>query len=308
MVGHRGEGEQQIEGAYMNSAEEKLELAERELEHTKKALAAHLAVETKASADPAAYSAWQERRASLESEIQRSANLVSLASEEATAEKIRQAIAARDERNRANELLAKRLQQEGVPAVKVLLGLLHDLAVAAQEDARVNQRSFPDAARVASADALARSIPMQPREDLAEEIVELWVDARTGEVVGNQRDVVQRTSLIGVIGPWNRRCAKRKFRAIDYLEEVPVQRAPSIFTALKLPNLDGPGFAYDGDLVSHTGKALQLLSELGTGQRPSRDRQTLRQLIPVEPWVRPPEADELTANGRRGGEKAEGEG
>jgi hypothetical protein len=155
---------------------------------------------------------------------------------------------------------------------------------------------------------MARSIPMLPREDLAEEIIELWVDARSGEVVSNQRDVVQRTSSIGVIGPWNRRCAKRQFRAIDYLEEVPVQRAASIFAALRLPNLDRPGFVYDGDNVSHAGKALQVLSEFGTGQRPTPDRQTLRQLIPVEPWVRPPEADELTANGRRKGEKVESEG
>jgi hypothetical protein len=289
----------------MISAEKQLQLAEQGLEQAKQTLSVHLALEIKASADPAAYSAWQERRASLESDIQRNANVVSMASEQVAAEKLRQALEARDERNRANEALANRLQKEGGPAVKILLALLHDLAVAAQEDAVVNRRLPTDVPRVTSADAMARSIPMLPREDLAEEIIELWVDARSGEVVGNQRDVVQRTSSIGVIGLWNRRCAKRRFRAIDYLEEVvPVQRAPSLFTALRVPNLDGPGFAFDGDRVTHAAQALQVLSEFGTAQRPTRDRQTLRQLIPVEPWVRPPEADELTPNGRRGGEKS----
>jgi hypothetical protein len=93
----------------MISAEKQLQLAEQGLEQAKQTLSVHLALEIKASADPAAYSAWQERRASLESDIQRNANVVSMASEQVAAEKLCQALETRDERNRANEALANRL-------------------------------------------------------------------------------------------------------------------------------------------------------------------------------------------------------
>jgi hypothetical protein len=224
--------------------------------------------------------------------------------EEANAEAVR----LRDERNQANEELAKRLQEDLKPAIETFLRALHDLATAAQEDAKVNARLPAGVQRVTSADVIGRAIPMQPREEIAEEIVELWVNAQSGQIVGDQGAVVRMSADVGTVGPWRTRCARRKYRMIDYLEETPVQRAPSFLSALRIPACDGPGFAWPGgDEFVHPAKVLQFLAQRDKASAVAQ-RQTLKQFVPFEPWAPPPEVEhELKPVGRRKGTQSKPE-
>jgi hypothetical protein len=115
------------------------------------------------------------------------------------------AIAKRvDAQRKTKEALARRIREEGGPAIDVLLKLAHDIAATEIADAKLNSQIQDDADRIVGADWLARYRPPAPRETVSESAVELWVFASSGSPVGAQDKVIDRSDGTGYLSPGRR--------------------------------------------------------------------------------------------------------
>jgi hypothetical protein len=236
----------------VSATADRLKQAEQDLENANRELSSIQANEAIVSGNSAKYAAWRQERDRAAAELVRLEKLIGLLRDETMREDREELAELVAHRNRANAILADRIRTEGTAAVELLIGLVRDLAESALEDAKLNRRLPDDMTGVGGADALARSIPMRPHEIIAEEIVEQWVFSETGVQVGDQTAVTRISTTAGTIGPSSARCARRKFRVVDYHDAVPMQRLTSPFlSSLRLPNCDRPGLAYDGDIISH---------------------------------------------------------
>jgi len=183
--------------------------------------------------------------------------------------------------------LAGRLREVGGPAIDKLLELVRDLATAATVDAALNAKLPDDAEKIASAEMIARSRAPAQRENLSEKLVSLWLYASNGSVIGNQDDVVPTgdgaTGFIRGSQHHKTHAVRRKFKSISYLEAESRQPLVPFFAALRLPSPDGPGLVWDPRDGLSAAAALEMLK-----QRPAiAERETLTELVPVEPFVPP---------------------
>jgi hypothetical protein len=245
-----------------------------------------------ASTDTAAtFNAWRVERDAAISEIERLTKLVARL-EAAADEDGRQAEAAAfanrvDAQRQANEALARRIRDEAGPAIEKLLELARDVAAAALVDAALNAKLPDDVEKIASADAIARYHAPAPREVIAEKEVALWVFGSNGSILGNQDDVIPSDDgSTGFVQASHHktRVIRRKFRSINYREAEARQPLVPFFAALRLPSPDGPGLVWDPREGLSAVAALETLK-----QRPAvAERETLTELVPVEPFVPSP--------------------
>jgi hypothetical protein len=262
--------------------------AKRELDKQQKRLVELDAVEAEAAAaGRAAFAKWREERDDVYVEVQLMTKVVSLeevhAEEEARIELEELLV----DRNAKNMVLANRFKVEGTKLVTGLLGLLRELAEASEEDMPASLRLRPIGAHVVSADVLARAIPAKPRVDVRETAAELWADAHTGKRIEHQQAVRETEDGFGVTGFHDILCVKRKFRIIDYLDEVGPGRVEAFVTSLRLPNCDRPGFAWNGDTLSHPASALATLDQ----PKSESTRESKTDYVAVDPhWVTPTNA------------------
>jgi hypothetical protein len=239
----------------------------------------------------AAFNAWRAERDAAMGEIDRLTKLATRL--EATADEDgRQAEAAAlvtrvDAQRQANEALARRIREEGGPAIEKLLELVRDMATAAMVDAALNAKLPDDAEKITSADMIARSRAPAQRENLSEKLVSLWVFASNGSAVGNQDDVVPTgDGSTGFIrGSQHKTHAiRRKFKSITYREAETRQPLVPFFAALRLPSPDAPALAWDPREGISAAAALEALK-----RRPVvAERETMTELVPVEPFIRQP--------------------
>jgi hypothetical protein len=193
------------------------------------------------------------------------------------------AIAKRvDAQRKSNEALARRIREEGGPAIDMLLKLAHDIAAAEMADTRLNAQIPDDADRIVGADRLARYRPPAPRETVSESEVELWVFASNGNLVGAQDEVIDRCDGTGYLTgspEYRTQCVKRRFRSIDYLEAEPRQYYEPFYSELQLPGIDGPAWSPR----KGTSPAAILEALVRRGQR--SERQVLTELVPMDAWT-----------------------
>jgi hypothetical protein len=253
------------------------------------ALDAILARELESTDTTASFNAWRAERDAAIAEIERLSKLIERLESSANDETLREQQTALQKRvdaqRKSNDMLARRIREEGGPAIEKLLELARDVATAAVVDAEINAKLSGDAEKIASADAIARYHAPAPREVIAEKPVALWVFASNGSVVGGQGDVVP-TGGDGSTGflqasLHKTQVIRRKFRSITYREAEARQPLVPFFAALRLPSLDGPGLIWDPRDGFSAAAALEALK-----QRPkAAEREILTELVPAEPFV-----------------------
>jgi hypothetical protein len=280
--------------AKVPEAERRIEAARERLAAAEAAVTAIAAREETAINDPATYDKWQREHFAAAAEVTRIGKLVASFEEQATRESKEKGAAAFRERvdaqNRANQLLARRLCDEGAKAAAVLRDLMHDVARAATADAAINASLGP-ADQIPSAELIARGQPFRARENVSEKRLEMWVFSSTGVACPNQSDVRVEADGTGSLpsgaqGSFRIRCVKRKFRKIQYREEKQPTRIEPRVMAARIPRFDGPGLLWDGPRISHPSRALEIFDQLSQVSTTMED-DILTELVPVGDW--PPE-------------------
>jgi hypothetical protein len=269
--------------------ERRLDAAREQLRSAEATVAAIAAREEAAISDQADYDKWRTAHSAAVAEVGRIRKLVAAIEDQVMRESKQKAAAALQDRveaqNRANQLLARRLREEGGRASAVLLDLMHDVAKAAAQDAAINSRLGP-AEQIPGAELIARGQPFRPRENVGEKLLEMWVFASTGVAVPHQSDVRVDGDGIGSLpsgagGRFRIKCVKRKFRKIQYREEQQPARIEPIVTAARIPRFDGPGVIWDGPKIAHPSRAFEIFDQLS---KVSPKDDLLTELVPVGSW------------------------
>ena len=271
-----------------------LDAVRRELADAQAKLNAILARELASTDTAAAFNAWRAERDAAIAEVERLSKLIERLDSAANVDAIREQQAALQKRvdvqRKSNDVLARRIREEGRPAIEKLLELVRDVAAAAIVDAELNAKLPDDAERIQSADMLARYRPPAPREDISEKEIELWVFASNGNLVGAQDDVIGLSDGSGyLLGSQHRtHCVRRKYRSIEYREAEARQPFNSLYEALRLPNVDGPGTAWRPRERMSPSAALEVLKRRSSN---GTKRQIFTELTPVEAWGSTPVFD-----------------
>jgi hypothetical protein len=152
-------------------------------------------------------------------------------------------------------------------------------------DATLNS-ARPDAEKIASADMIARYRASAQRENISEKEVALWVFASNGSVIGNQGNAIPTgdgsTGFIRSSSQHRSRVVRRKFKSITYLDAEARQPLVPFFAALRLPSPVGPGLVWD----PRDGLSAEAAIEMLNRRTAIAERETLTELVPVEPFVR----------------------
>jgi hypothetical protein len=291
-------------GIFRKSDNEKRLVAARgDLDAAIAKLAAIDAGKAAALSDNAAFRKWQSDRSEAAIEVDRLTALVASLQGDAEAARIsdereatrRRLAAARKD---AGDL-AQRIQIDGQRIAAELLQLARDAAQQALEAKALNADLPEGETPIAAADILARDAGAAPRKDLRSREVALWVVAGTGAIVGNQGAVVSKDGVTGQLDdPFSSmrpRCVKRRFREIEYQPHMLSDWPGDFHTLVRLPRLDGPGFLFDGALL--TTEAVAAINVDATVKPAKRQPRPVQiELIPVDPvWppagIAPGEAD-----------------
>jgi hypothetical protein len=193
------------------------------------------------------------------------------------------------DRKAANEKLAQRIKSEIKKANSILMALIQDVALAAQEDAKINADLPDDLEPLMPADLLARGRPGLERQELNRTRVWLWINTRGGSLIGDQDAVVDRGDGRGRVGegPYSVNCARALFEQVSYHPAEPAERPTPFWQQLRLPRPDGPGLEFDGSRCNFAADALAELARRAQATE-SRER-------PIEIEFRPVPA--LAADG-----------
>ena len=132
-------------------------------------------------------------------------------------------------------------------------------------------------------------VPAQ-RENISEKVVSFWCFAANGNIIGNQGDVTPTgdgdRGFIRGSAQYKAQAVRRKFKSISYIEAAPREPLTPFFSALRLPSPDGPGLVWNPRSDLSAAAVVDML------QRRSdvAERETLTELVPVEPFVSQPDS------------------
>ena len=118
----------------------------------------------------------------------------------------------------SNAKLAVRIKTDVAKANAILLSLARDVAEAAARNSRINAE-LPDSMEpLVPADLLARGRPGLGRKELKKTRVMLWVNARTGGLVGDQNYIHDHGNGRGRIGEGSGTviCQRAPFEQVEY--------------------------------------------------------------------------------------------
>jgi hypothetical protein len=155
--------------------------------------------------------------------------------------------ARRAELEQESAALARRIVEEGTAAAEVLMRLAEQARANAESIERFNRELGDEDAPLFSADHLARHRAPEPRQDIAEDVVDLWVFESSGELVGDPDSVIEREYAKGIIlSPMrNIPVERRRFRQVSYLEAGAFEWIKPLGEVLRLPNFNAPGMMFD---------------------------------------------------------------
>lgn len=219
-----------------------------------------------------AFASWRRERDEANAEVGRCRKRVEqlevAAAEDAERERLAALLKRRDDQQKTEEVLGRRILEVGGPAIETLLGLARDTASAAIASAAINAQLPEGEDKIIGGDMLARHRAAAPREVLSEKKIQLWTFVSTGSIVGNQGDVVELGDGSGQILTRhnNIACVRRDFWQIEYREAEPRQLFQPFFAALRLPAADGPGFAYSPREGVTAAAALRMLEQRASGE------------------------------------------
>ncbi|MEY9885268.1 hypothetical protein [Bradyrhizobium sp. USDA 329] len=241
----------------------------------------------------ASFATWKIDYSTKQAERERLTALISaIEQEDAAARASAEAAALRQryaDRRKANDKLAARIRADLGKANTIMTALIRDVAEAAEADAAVNAALPDDLEPLVPADVLARTRAGLARKDLATERVWLWTLADTGMLIGDQDSVTDCGEGRGRIGTgaYTKLCRLALFEQTEYHPAAPAERPQSLWQ-MRLPQPDGPGFAYDGARCNYPAAVLAELARDVIASEP-RER-------PVEIELNPlPMADEVAA-------------
>ncbi|MET4043965.1 hypothetical protein [Bradyrhizobium sp. RT6a] len=279
----------------MSEADKHTAALRADLDAARARLAAIDAGKTAAQTDSAAFAKWSTDRSAAALEVDRRSGLIEV--HETEAERARRAeadAAARHEIAVARKVaadLADRIRTDGARITTELLQLTRDCARQSLA-AKVLNEALPEGETpIPAADILARDFGAEPRKDLRSREKDLWVAATTGEVIGDQDAVVSEDGVRGQVhvfgGSMRWKCLKRRFREVEFHPSSSVDWPGHLFSLIRLPCLDGPGFLFDGSrMILETVADLDVAAAIAT--RRKQPRPTQIELIPIDPW--PPAA------------------
>ncbi|QHP69560.1 hypothetical protein EI171_21075 [Bradyrhizobium sp. LCT2] len=285
-------------------ADKRIAAVRTDLQAARDQLAAIDAEEAEALADSIRFAAWSTKRAAAASEVDRLERLATVTENTAAeATKAEAAAAARREiataRKTANDLAA-RIRTDGQRIAAELLQLAKEAAQQALDAKRLNE-ALPDGeAPIPAADVIARDFGAEPRKDIRSRTVELWVAETTGAIIGDQDAVASNDGVHGSVhvfgGTMRWKCVKRRFRETEFHPSALADWPGDLFSLIRLPRLDGPGFAFDGSRMTPEAVA-DLDIAAATTPRRKQPRPTQVELIPVDAtW---PPADGVAAEANR---------
>ena len=157
------------------------------------------------------------------------------------------------------------------------------------EDSKINAELPDDHDQLTPADITARGRPGLERQELKTTRTWMWVNARTGGLIGDQDSVRDCGNGLGRIGEgsYTVNCQRSRFVQTEYFPAEPAQRPKSLWQ-MRLPSPDGPGFAFDGTRLTYPS---QVIDELSKAKHTNEPRER-----PVEIELRPvPAAEEVAA-------------
>jgi hypothetical protein len=222
-----------------------------------------------------AYAAWRAERAAVEIE-RLSALAAALEGPAAREYEINAADALRKRhagKLKANAALADRIRLDIARINEIAIPLLAAVVASDAEDRQLNGQLPDDIEPVLGADHLARGRLALPRKEIAHEIIWLWVKRDSHFLFGEQDAVESRDGCSGLmkVGMSTFPCVKVPFEKVTYHPAEPVARVQPILH-MKLPQTDGPGFAFDGsrfvDLRALTAELDRVARPKATAERP----------------------------------------
>jgi ElaB/YqjD/DUF883 family membrane-anchored ribosome-binding protein len=263
-----------------------LDQARKDLAEVEAELSALLSTKSDASKTPAAFAKFRSNHEALAAERERLTTVIDnlepiVAAEEASDTK-EQLLRRYAEQKTSNAKLASRIQTDIRKANAILLSLIRDAAAAAAEDSEINAALPDDLEPLASADFIARSRPGLQRQELKTERVWLWVNERNGCLIGDQDSVVDSGNGFGRIGQGSYTviCRRALFTQTEYYPAVPAERPHAALWQLRLPQPDGPAFAFDGTRCNFPDAVLGELARAARITEP-RERSIEIELKPV---------------------------
>jgi hypothetical protein len=288
ILGSRGASINKGKMNHMSSTSAQLDQARNDLAAIEVELNALHAAKAEASKTPSAFSKWRAAYDAATAERERLVTVVESLEPAAAAE---ESASARDDllkryeaKATANAKLASRIKSDVAKANAILLALARDVAQSAAEDAEINAGLPDDIEPLTPADFAARGRPGLDRKELKKTRVMLWVNARTGGLIGDQDSVRDRGDGLGQIGegPYTVNCQRSPFVQTEYHPTEPAQR-PEALWQMRLPSPDGPGWAFDGTRCNYPEAVLAELERGAARAEEPRERQTEIELRPVPP-------------------------
>ncbi|WP_035714981.1 hypothetical protein, partial [Bradyrhizobium genomosp. I (2014)] len=226
----------------MTKTEKLLEQARIDLDATSRDLLALELAKAEASKTSAAFAKWRSSVDEKTSERERLEICVSTLEIEVEQQKKDAAradlVSRRVTLEKQTAALARRITDEGAKAAAALVQLAEESKSNAMDVERLN-RELSDDEQLVNADILARHRAPQPRENLDESVVDLWVYERTNELVSDPDSVVERSYERGYIpgtevGRNPIPVVRRRFRQIRYIEGGERSYVEPLATVLRL--------------------------------------------------------------------------
>lgn len=278
-----------------SEADKRITAVRADLRAARDQLAGIDAEEALALEDSAAFAAWSQKRAAAASEVDRLERLTTVAENAATEVSRSEADAAAHReiaaaRKEADDL-ANRVRTDGARIMGELLSLSKECAKQSLAAKALNERLPEGETPVPLADIAARDFGTAPREEVAKRTVELWVAETTGVIVGDQDAVTSEDGVHGQVhvfgGTMRWKCVRRRFHETEFRPAVALDWPGALFSLIRLPRLDGPGYAFDGSHMTIEAVAdLDVAAVLAPRKRQPRPTQV--ELIPIDPTWPPP--------------------
>lgn len=243
------------------------------------------------------FAAWSTKKAAAAAEVDRLSQLCDVteaaAADAGKAEADEARRRERDAAHKAAEVLAGRIRTEGAAAMTTFLTLAKDCAAQSLIAERLNADLRDGETPVLVAEIVARDHGAEDRKDLKSRVLDLWVVADDGRLVGDQSAVASSDGVTGQLhlagAAFRFKCVRRKFREVEFHPATLTDWPGALSSLIRLPSLTGPGVVFDGALMTPEAVASLDVAAL-FAPRKKHPRPTQIELVPVDPSWPPADA------------------
>lgn len=276
-----------------NEADKKVDAAKVDLAAARAKLVAIDARDVEALANSATFAVWSTERTAAATEVDRLERLVAaLVAGDAASKREAEEAPLRARRQAAEKFsaeVAARFRTEYPKLLRSLKSHARDMAVSQVETDRLNRILIErgDIGDLVDANNLARSQPAIPRQDITSKLLQLWVRASDGSLIGDQDAVVEAGDGKGhfIANRMRVDCVRREFKSVQYHPEIWSEIPEPFHVLLSLPNSDGQGAAFEGRWLVEDAVAGISLEPPKADKKARRPVQT--EITPTAPWSPP---------------------